>query len=142
MLRSVVLVALAVLLFSAQHRPNFSGEWVRIEPPPDLASVLTVVQDSESLTNQQIFPDPRSGTYRLKSGGVGPFSGPGRLIQVRAALLLPAPSDSADEGRVAGPQRRTNRGARTAQTSVVYTPGGLAARAPRPAGPGAAARAD
>jgi hypothetical protein len=64
-----------VLPASAQERPDFSGKWVRVEPPPDLGSVLTVVQDSESITIRQIFPNPRSGTYRLNGVGAGSVAG-------------------------------------------------------------------
>ena len=37
--------------------------------------MLTVVQDSESITILQIFPNPRSGTYRLNGGGAGSVAG-------------------------------------------------------------------
>ena len=67
----LVLAMLAVVPALAQERPEFSGEWVRVVPPPDLASVLTVVQDSESITIRQIFPNPRSGTYRWNGVAAG-----------------------------------------------------------------------
>ena len=71
----LALTVLAVVSALAQERPDFSGEWVRVEPPPDRASALTVVQDSESITIRQIFPNPRSGTYRLNGVAAGRVAG-------------------------------------------------------------------
>ena len=57
---------LAILPASAQERPNFSGEWVRVEPPADAASVLTVEQTDDFI---EIWPlslsGPRPGRYRF-----------------------------------------------------------------------------
>jgi hypothetical protein len=72
---ALVLAMLTAAPASAQERPDFSGEWIRVEPAPDLASVLTVVQNNESITIRQIFPNPRSGTYRLNGAGAGRVSG-------------------------------------------------------------------
>lgn len=72
---ALAMAMLAIMPASAQERADFSGEWVRAEPPPDLASALTVVQDSESITIRQIFPNPRSGTYRLNGVAAGHVAG-------------------------------------------------------------------
>ena len=73
LLPALILALLAVFPASAQDHANFSGEWVRIEPPHDSATLLTVVQDERFIRIEQIVPIPRSGTYQL--GVVGGSTG-------------------------------------------------------------------
>jgi hypothetical protein len=81
-----VLVGAAVLLtiasVSAQDRPNFSGEWVLIEPSIELPSVVTVVQNEEiirietrSARDTERRMEPSSGTYRTVDEAVAPIPG-------------------------------------------------------------------
>ena len=78
LLRIVACVALAVTITSGQQSPNFAGEWVLIEPSIDPPSVLTVVQDKQTIrieTRSSGDRGPSSGTYRTVDGMVGPVSG-------------------------------------------------------------------
>ena len=78
MRRSCFVVACALLTvagLSAQERPNFSGEWVRVEPTPDVRVSLTIVQDGAFIRIEQkareSLPGVRPGIYRVGlSGGV------------------------------------------------------------------------
>jgi hypothetical protein len=73
----VVLVdrqVLAVRRVSAEDRPNFSGEWVRLEPSLDPPPVLTVVQNEQTIRIETGSPGPSSGTYG--SGTIGSVTGP------------------------------------------------------------------
>jgi hypothetical protein len=70
-LQAVALVVLALLPVSTQDDPDFSGEWVRVEPSPGTEATLVVRQDNTSINiEHESFPGPRSGTY-----GVGTFGG-------------------------------------------------------------------
>jgi hypothetical protein len=76
-LGSVVLAILAVFHVDAQGRPNFSGEWVRLEPSTDPSPLLTVVQNEQTIRIEAPSPGPSSGTYEIGTeGGVrGPIPG-------------------------------------------------------------------
>jgi hypothetical protein len=81
-LQSVVLMVLAVLPVSGQDRPNFSGEWVRLEPSTDPTPVLTVVQNEQTIRIEARSSGPSSGTYEVGAGGVrGPI--PGEIPRVQ-----------------------------------------------------------
>ena len=75
-------MVLAVLLVSGQDRPNFSGEWVRLEPSTDPTPVITVVQNEQTIRIEGRSPGPSSGTYEVGTGGVrGPV--PGEIPRVQ-----------------------------------------------------------
>jgi len=81
-LRPVLALAmLAVLPAFAQEPPNFSGEWVRVEPPTDAGVVLSVVQTASVIRiSSQSADGPGSDTYTLGTkggivGGIGPTLG-------------------------------------------------------------------
>src|SRR6476469_4121590 len=63
-LEVVVLTVLTVLTVSAQDRPNFVGEWIRLEPSTDPCSVLTV-QNEQTIRIEARSPGPSSGTYEV-----------------------------------------------------------------------------
>jgi hypothetical protein len=68
---ALALAMLAVLPVAAQDGPNFSGEWVRVEPGPETEAALVVLQNATSINiEQKSSPGPRSDTY-----GVGTFGG-------------------------------------------------------------------
>jgi hypothetical protein len=64
----------------AQDRPNFSGEWLRIDPPPsDASGELVVAHEAMWLRVRGPSPGPRSDTHALgvvggTVGAVGPGS--------------------------------------------------------------------
>jgi hypothetical protein len=71
-------VLLTVAAVCAQDRPNFSGEWVLIEPVIDPPSVLTIVQDEQTIRIEtRTSGGPSSGTYGVGTVGgvVGPLPG-------------------------------------------------------------------
>jgi hypothetical protein len=62
---------LAVRPVSAQEHPNFSGEWVKVEPVSETEASLVVLQDARTINiEQKSSPGPRSATY-----DVGTFGG-------------------------------------------------------------------
>jgi hypothetical protein len=65
---------LVILPVAAQDRPNFAGEWVRIEPPPDSAAILTIYLDGEFLTVKNLSPVGPRSWRRPSSGGMGELS--------------------------------------------------------------------
>ena len=79
--RSCLLVACALLTvagLSAQDHPDFSGEWVILEPPQDPPPVLTIVQNDRTITIEvRSSEGPSSGTYGVGTVGgvVGPIPG-------------------------------------------------------------------
>jgi hypothetical protein len=69
----LALTMLAVVPALAQERPDFSGEWARVEPA-DSTALLSVVQTGYFITiSNQSADGPRSDTYTLgtESGFVG-----------------------------------------------------------------------
>jgi hypothetical protein len=71
-------ILLTVASMTAQDRPNFSGEWVRVEPPHESTTVLTVEQSEQFIRIEQIFPTPRSGTFQIGvAGGIAGALGGG-----------------------------------------------------------------
>jgi hypothetical protein len=75
---ALTLAILATVSSAAQEQPDLSGQWVRVQPPHDSATVLTVVQNERFITIEQIFPVPRSGTYQVGvAGGVAGALGGG-----------------------------------------------------------------
>ena len=63
---------LAAASVSAQERPDFSGEWVRVGPLPETEAALVVRQGARSITiDAKSSPGPRPGVYGVgTSGGV------------------------------------------------------------------------
>ena len=71
-------IVLAVATISAQDLPNFSGEWVLIDPSIDPAPVLTVVQNEQRLEIEALSSGgPSSGSYGVGTVGgvIGPIPG-------------------------------------------------------------------
>ena len=75
---------LAAALVSAQDRPDFSGEWVLVEPSNIPGSNLIVVQNEQTIRIEayswgtpSFFQTPSSGTYGVRTVGgvVGPIPG-------------------------------------------------------------------
>jgi hypothetical protein len=73
-LKLIVPAMLAVLPVTAQDRPDFSGEWVRVEPQPDSAAVLTVDLDGEFLNVKNVSSVGPRSWRRPSSGGMGELS--------------------------------------------------------------------
>ena len=75
--QSFVLAVLLVQPVLAQDRPDFSGEWVRVEPTGSPA-ILTVVETADSLiVKNESAAGPLSVTVPLR--GARPGFGPGRV---------------------------------------------------------------
>ena len=69
-LQVVVLTVLTVLTVAGQDRPNFLGEWMRLEPSANPSPVLTIVQNGRTIRIEARSPGPSSGTYEVGTGGV------------------------------------------------------------------------
>jgi hypothetical protein len=66
----ITFALLAVSPAFAQDRPDFSGEWVRVEPPADSVVTLSVVERDQSLVlNNHPSWGPRSVAVPLQTGG-------------------------------------------------------------------------
>jgi hypothetical protein len=88
----LALAMLAILPASAQERPDFSGEWVRVEPPADAAVVLSIVQTASVIRiSNQSADGPGSDTYTLGTrggivGGIGSSLGASTTSDERSAV--------------------------------------------------------